>query len=139
MRNNVSRPLTQAMTTFPSIAPTIAKLLRLLASDQPGEIIASVHALQRVLSSAELHFHDLANAIEFVARREVPQIASTATSDDNMREIIRCCYERADLLSAKELGFVHSMAKWRHKPTEKQMEWLLSIYERCLRGECSPC
>src|SRR6266540_4153184 len=86
VRNNVSRPLTQAMTTFPSIAPTIAKLLRLLASDQPGEIIASVHALQRVLSSAELHFHDLANAIEFVARREVPQIASTATSDDNMSE-----------------------------------------------------
>jgi hypothetical protein len=127
------------MTTFPSIAPTVAKLIRLLASDQPGEIVASVHALQRVLSSAELDFHDLANAIEFVARREVPQIASSNINDDDMREIIRCCYEHADLLSAKELGFVHSMAKWRRKPTEHQLEWLFSIYERCLRGERSPC
>jgi hypothetical protein len=42
------------MPSLPSIAPTVAKLIRLLASDQPGEIIASVHALRRVLDSADL-------------------------------------------------------------------------------------
>jgi hypothetical protein len=106
------------VTTLADIAPTIAKLLPLLASDKPGEAVAVVQALQRVLNSANLDLHDLANTIEFVARREAPQIASTAAGDEDIREIIRRCYERADLLSAKELGFVHSMAKWRRKPTE---------------------
>ena len=123
------------MTTFANIAPTIAKLLRLLTSDKPGEIVASVHALRRVLGSANLDLHDLANVVEFAARREAPQVASATADDDDAREMIRCCRECSELLSAKELAFVRSMAKWRGEPTKRQMAWLSSLYERCMKGE----
>jgi hypothetical protein len=62
------------MTTFANIAPTTAKLLRLLGSDKPGEIIASVHALRRVLGSVNLDLHDLATMVEGAARREIPRV-----------------------------------------------------------------
>jgi hypothetical protein len=121
------------MTTFADIAPTVAKLLRLLASDKDGEIVASVHALQRVLGSANLDLHDLANVVEFAARRrEIPRVEATA---DDLREMIRCCRDCSDLLSAKELAFVRSMAKWRGEPTERQTAGLSSLYERCMKGE----
>ena len=123
------------MTTFTDIAPTIAKLLRLLASDKPGELVASVHAMRRVLGSAELDLHDLANVVEFAARREAPQVASATADDDDAREMIRCCRECSDLLSAKELAFVRSMARWRGEPTKRQRAWLSSLYERCMKGE----
>src|SRR6185437_13311117 len=42
----------------------ITKLIRLLASDKPGELIASVSALRRTLVAAGRDFHDLAEAIE---------------------------------------------------------------------------
>src|SRR5262245_65670596 len=108
------------MTTFADIAPTIAKLLRLLASDKPGEVAASAQALRRVLGSANLDLHDLANVVEFAARREAPQVASATADDGDAREMIRCCRECSELLSAKELAFVRSMAKWRGEPTERQ-------------------
>jgi hypothetical protein len=42
----------------------IAKLLRLLASDKDGEVLATVAALGRTLLASELCFHDLADAAE---------------------------------------------------------------------------
>lgn len=123
------------MSTFADISPTIAKLLRLLASDKPGEVAASAQALRRVLGSANLDLHDLANVVEFAARREAPQVASATADDDDAREMIRCCRECSELLSAKELAFVRSMAKWRGEPTKRQMAWLSSLYERCMKGE----
>ena len=119
------------MSTFADIAPTIAKLLRLLASDKPGEVAASAQALRRVLGSANLELHDLANVVEFAARREAPQVASATADDDDAREMIRCCRECSELLSAKELAFVRSMAKWRGQPTSRQQAWLSSLYIRC--------
>ena len=123
------------MTTFADIAPTVGKLLRLLASDKPGEVAASAQALRRVLGSANLDLHDLANVVEFAARREAPQVASATADDDDAREMIRCCRECSELLSAKELAFVRSMAKWRGEPTKRQRAWLFSLYERCMKGE----
>ena len=126
------------MTTFADIAPMIAKLLRLLTSDKPGELVASVHALRRVLGSANLDLHDLANAVEFSARREAPQVASTTDDDDDARAMLRACRECSDLLSAKELAFVRSMAKWRGRSTSRQLAWLCAIYERCTARQEAP-
>ena len=120
--------------SFAAIAPQVAKLIRLLASPVDGEVIATVAALRRVLSSANLDLHNLANVVEFCAHREAPQIASTIADDLDVREMIRRCCEYSDLLSVKELAFVRSMAKWRGEPTERQMAWLSSLYERCLEG-----
>jgi hypothetical protein len=42
----------------------VGKLLRLLASDKAGEVIAAASALQRTLAAAGLDWHDLAGAAE---------------------------------------------------------------------------
>jgi hypothetical protein len=41
----------------------IGKLVRLLASDKPGEVLATVAAINRTLDIAELDFHDLADVV----------------------------------------------------------------------------
>ena len=79
--------------------------------------------------------HDLANLVEFSARHEAPRVEAANGDDDDVREIIRCCRECSDLLSAKELAFLRSMAKWRGEPTKRQRAWLFSLYERCMKGE----
>jgi hypothetical protein len=73
--------------------------------------------------------------VEFVARREAPQIAPTVPGHDDAREMIRLCRECSDLLTNKERAFVRSMAKWRGEPTDRQMAWLSSLYERCMKEE----
>ena len=98
------------MTRFADIAPTIAKLLRLLASDKDGEIVASVHALRRVLGSANLDLHDLASVVEFSAHREAPQIASATADDDDAREMIRRCCECSICCRRRNS---RSFARWR--------------------------
>jgi hypothetical protein len=123
------------MSALAHIAPTVGKLVRLLGSDKDHEALGAARALKRVLTSVSLDLHDLANVIEFAARREAPQLASTATDDDNVREMVRCCHEHSETLTSKELAFVHSMAKWRGEPTKRQMAWLSSLYERCMKGE----
>lgn len=42
----------------------IGKLLRLLGSDRPGEVVATAAALQRTLAAAGLDLHALADAVE---------------------------------------------------------------------------
>jgi hypothetical protein len=49
----------------------------------------------------------------------------------------RCAAEaggRADELTSTEREFVEKMAKWRGRPSEKQLAWLISIFRR-LFGE----
>jgi hypothetical protein len=129
------------MTAFANITPTIARLIRLLGSDQDHETLGAARALRRVLGSAGLDLHDLASTFELSVRRGVPQVApqtaSSDTADHLADEIFRLQRERPGLLSAKELEFVRSMKMWRREPTERQKDWLFDIYSRCLRGECS--
>jgi hypothetical protein len=125
------------LTAFTNIAPTVAKLLRLLGSDRDHETLGAARALGRVLGSAGLDLHDLARAFERAAYREAPQPASSDPADQLADEIFRLQRERPGLLSAKELEFVRSMKMWRREPTERQKDWLFDIYSRCLRGECS--
>ena len=46
------------------IAPKVASLVRLLASDQDGEALGAARALGRTLAGAGASFHDLAEAVE---------------------------------------------------------------------------
>jgi hypothetical protein len=49
------------MTPFADIAPIIGKLVRMLASNSHGEVVACAAALRRVLASAKLDMNDLGN------------------------------------------------------------------------------
>ena len=51
----------------PAIAPKVAKLIPLLASEQDGEALAAVRAIGRTLVAAGSDFHALANALTATA------------------------------------------------------------------------
>jgi len=61
-------------------AQRLAKLVRLLASDQDGEVISTVRAIGRTLAAASLDFHALAAVIEEAATR--PRIVPTQFPPD---------------------------------------------------------
>ena len=78
----------------------------------------------------ELDLHDLARAIIEVP---APPIAPD-TEQTDWRLMARHCRDHAHLLSAKERNFIDNLVCWRGEPTEKQLTWLLGIYDRLRRG-----
>jgi hypothetical protein len=115
----------------------LGKLIRLLASDKPGEVVAAADAINRSLRSAGMDIHRLAEAVESVPL--VPQRSpDTSDADDQSRwrDIRNFCVERANFLTSRELEFITSMANWRGHPTHRQMNWLLMI-ERKIRNRQS--
>ena len=88
------RASSQEATTL--AAPTLAKLIRLSSSDRDGEVVASIHAMRRVLASVGLSLHDLADAIELPDR--TPQ-------QDDWRVMAKACAQCPHLLSEREISF----------------------------------
>jgi hypothetical protein len=113
------------------IAPTLAKLIRLLSSDRDGEVVASVHAMRRLLASIGLSLHDLADVIELPAYKTGFSNATRFHDDDpDWRVMAKACAQCRYLLSERERAFVATMARWRGKPSRKQRDWLEAIYDR---------
>ena len=113
----------------------LGKLIRLLGSDKPGEVVAAADAINRSLRSAGMDIHQLAEAVERVPL--VPQGAPDTSHDDEQlrwRETRNWCADRAEFLTKRELEFITSMANWRGRPTHKQMNWLLMIERRIRRS-----
>ena len=110
----------------------VAKLIRLLASDKEGEVLATVSALRRVLSRAGRTFNDLANLVEN------PNIAKAAASAPKENwyvqygnEILTKAHDR---LKDRELKFVKDIIvrfniNPRYEMSEKQAKWLAFIYQ----------
>jgi hypothetical protein len=63
----------------------IVSLIRMLGSDKPGEILAAVSAIKRVLESQGRDFNDLGNDIETLTgalnKAEIEQIYTTGHQD----------------------------------------------------------
>jgi hypothetical protein len=127
-------------TTLAHNAPVVAKLIRLLGSDQEQEVLGAARALKRTLASSGADFHALASAIERTAYQQTPQVTSNGqatpidTADNLANEILRLQHERPYRLPPRDLAFVRSQLKWRREPTDKQIDRLLALYSKCLRG-----
>lgn len=112
-----------------SIAPRVGQLIRLLASDRDGEVVAAARALKRTLTSVGQDFHALANSLE----RSSPPAASVhyeyaaPRADASARWLAERHMHR---LTAKEQSFVRDMVIWSGQPTDRQRQWLRSIVER---------
>ena len=63
------------MTALVTIAPRLAQLIPLLASDKDGEVVATARAIGRTLKQAGSDFHDLAATL-----RSMPATRVTAAS-----------------------------------------------------------
>jgi hypothetical protein len=103
----------------------LAKLLRLLASDKPGEVTAAVSAINRTLQTEGLDIHVLAEAIE-----RSPLVPQHDVDAQSWRATRLWCAKHAEFLSAREQTFISDLARWRGQPTEKQLNWLLLIEQK---------
>ena len=111
------------MSALAVVAPRIGQLIRLLASNSDGEVVAAARALGRTLASAGEDFHTLADIIE----RSAP--ATTLHALDH-RSIARWLLDSGARLSAKESSFLYSMSTRFGSPSERQETWLRDLYER---------
>jgi hypothetical protein len=121
------------MTLPPALLPALAKLVRLLGTDKDGELVAAVHAMKRVLAGSGNNLHDLAAVIE------APSVVPGTPRDDDefllpCRGMVATCSRHAECFTTKEREFLRSLARWRGKPTPKQIGWLLALYERVRRA-----
>ena len=126
--------LEQAVTSnLAPITGKLCKMIRMLASDCDGDVIAAARAIKRTLRSEGLDIHALAEGIEepnggALTEAEIRKLDGTPS----WHEIALWCQQRNERLREKEREFVSDMASrtvWRD-PTEKQGKWLKSIFYR---------
>lgn len=122
------------MNAVQSVSPRLAKLVPLLGSDKPGEVVAAANALKRTLHGAGFDFHSLVAAIEFGWPRLSGKIDVQVTRPDapqGTQAVARnCIVADGGRLSAVERDFLQTMIHWRGKATERQMRWLNAIAAR---------
>jgi hypothetical protein len=139
------------------VARKLGALVRRLASNHDGEVVATVHAIVRTLKSAGSDLHALADKIERptgIAEADMKRLfqagydaglaaceeahygdgefRSVNGGDPDWREVAQYCYRKRGQLSEREKEFIDSVRSqlvWRD-PTEKQRKWLRSIFLR---------
>ena len=117
-----------SMTDMAPITHKLDPLIRSLASDKDGEVIACVRAISHQLDKAGLDFHDLADRL--TSAPEPP-----ADDDETVvfYDYLTACewILRTDCgeLSANDIRFAESMRSilYRFPPRPKQAEWLRSL------------
>jgi hypothetical protein len=115
------------MADLRAIAPRVAQLFRLLASDSDGEALAACRALGRTLASVGQDFHALAATIERSEPAARIHYECDPRADESARWLVTNHMSR---LTARETDFVLSMLVWSGQPTERRRLWLSSIVSR---------
>jgi len=108
---------------MPDLLPIASKLdplIRRLASDQPGEVLACVAAIKRQLAKVGLDFNDLAGTL--TADRSEPGAHQVCNHREALAWIIST---NVGQLSEREHEFVLGMSDWvrTRDPTPKQAKW----------------
>jgi len=116
-----------------TIAPRLSKLLVLLSSDQPGEVVNAAGAIGRALEGVGATWHDLAQALTTAPAPPNPSSRPASELHQTMAEQL---WGRVPL-SPWEEEFVGSLLKRlrRGRPlTTKQAATLTRIHGERLRG-----
>jgi hypothetical protein len=95
----------------PRVAEHIVKLCGMIGSAHDGEALTAARM-------AEAHVRQFGLTGSDVIR--VPE---------HWRVMARACVEQLDLFDEAEQRFVHSMARYRYLPTDKQLAWLETIFD----------
>src|SRR5262245_31726278 len=105
-----------------ALAPKIAALIRLLlGTDKEGEIVGAAHALRRVLATADLDHHRLADVVEHglttpnaqhkqTHAREHERERKPTPDPDDWRALVEWCASYADMLDMRDADFIESIA-----------------------------
>jgi len=132
----------------------VASLVRLLASDKDGEIVAAAHALKRTLESAGTDINGLAHGIENLGKNAVvpdeikKKIWDAAVQhtenrlhgrDDfrstdgkpDWKAVALFCQRNIQRLDTKHHDFINKVAAqtvYDQEPTEKQHKYLFALF-----------
>jgi hypothetical protein len=120
-----------------ALVDKLGKLIRLLASDTPGEAIGAVYAIRRTLASAGLDLRDLARTVEAGGLRKSTAKKRSRPSGDSVdwpAFAARILREHAHELPEKEVDFCNTMSMWDGAPSPKQQKWLKDIAARFARA-----
>lgn len=114
----------------------LAKLVRLLGSDKPGEVVAAAAALRRGLEAAGLDFHDLADAVEAGLRPAEPRPpwGPRGPSTDNWESMAWFAHHHRHRLPVQEREFVEDMLLGRGQHYGRVTEWHLRRLREIVRG-----
>jgi hypothetical protein len=147
-----------AVKDLAPISGKLAQYVRLLSSNQDGEVVAAARAIVRTLKKSGADIHTLADRIEHanggkLSEAEMKKLydagydAGVRAAENKQHgavdfhnvdgtpawnEIALFCQHQQDRLRTNELQFVNDMAErtvWR-EPTERQGKWLRSIFYR---------
>jgi hypothetical protein len=113
----------------PASADRLAKILGLLGSEHCGERDAAAQAAHKLICSFGLTWHDV---ISPPIVPGPPRIRSWRSTESDWQKMAAFCHARWHLLSDRDREFVRSMLNWR-EPSERQKDWLASIYARMCR------
>jgi hypothetical protein len=108
-------------TALAPIAPQLGKLVLMLSSNHDGEVIAAARAIDRVLKSSRMDWHDLAQAI------------CPPADHCDWHDLLAFCASHMIRLNSRERDFLQSIARRRSDLTERQRNWLEYIAAK-LRG-----
>ena len=107
----------------PSVSAKLAKVCGLLGSDHDGERAAAAAAATRILRDAGVSWSELLSA--GAAPPDTPATTpATAHPQEIAREIL---LRQRHLLSAWEVGFTENLARWRGRPTPRQIARLARL------------
>ena len=119
----------------PADRDKLAKLIRLLASDQPGEVVAAGAAITRLLQSRGLDADQLlAPAGSAAQPHPQPQADDGAADPISLARFI-LDHPLFPVLSEKTQAFVRVIATgWTGTVSPAQREWLQNAADRVRRG-----
>jgi hypothetical protein len=117
-------------------AERLEKLLLMLSSDQPGEVVNAARAIGRTLRDNGSDWHDLARRLLVPARESARKTSdySTGNSSKDWRALRGYCLQHEYMLRPREHEFVNGLGAWRGDLTEKQSAWLIAIHQRLRRA-----
>jgi hypothetical protein len=126
------------MPNLAPIAPRLARLVRLLGSDKPGEVAAAVAALRRTLGGIGADLNDFGDVIENGTEKpKAKRAAEDKQHNGNVQKldwytIAVFCQHRDERLLHRERMFINDMASRTvfRDQTKKQQKWLWSMFLR---------
>ena len=99
----------------------IGKLIPLFGSDKPGEVLATVAAIDRRLKATNRDWHDLAEALTDT------DSVDEAPAMPNWQAAVSECLSYANRLTPREVAFLRNIRR-APRISAKQLAWLEDIW-----------
>jgi hypothetical protein len=112
----------------PVEATRLARILALLSSDKSGEVGAAAAAATQFLRARDIDWRDLLVPSALPARAAPPQFNLFDSWPQRWRAAVHVCLQApADLVCGNDRRFLQTIARYEHRPSAKQLNWLARI------------